>query len=277
MGKLTSVTLETDGARDFVCLPDGVRYILGTVSVLKLVSALVVDRVMRRRALDDFNRTGQAMVALDVDRMFEFLAPKPLRKSARVSPLIHPQEQAPLTSKEGTHMTPQQLLSTRIAHLENTIREMNSRVASGSRVDADLVRNLRQAAISLPDFGDQSKNKAFYGLGEPTVDTVQDEGWTPPADVTHPVGKSASNLKASADAAESILLKVAEASDKVEALSAAGRRFNASKAQADLHRIASDVHALLENADMAEGWVRNDLTKLAQQADRIHSLFAAAR
>jgi len=259
-------------------LPDGVKYILGTVSVLKLVASLVPDRIMKRRAIEEFNRTGQAMVALDVDELFQFLAPKPLRKSARVSPLIPSQRQAPLTSEKGTHMTPQQFLDTRIAHLENTIREMNSRVASGSEVTTALVRNLRQAAVSLPDFGDQSKNKAFYGLGEPTVDTMEDPGaWTPPADVTHPMGKSAAALNHNTKVAETILTKVAEASDKIDALLQAGRRFNASQAQADLHRVASDVHEILSNADMAEAWVGNDLTKLARRADRIHGLFAAAR
>jgi len=278
VSNLKTVTLQTDGLRDYVCLPDGVRYILGTVSVLKLVSALVTGNRMKRRALEEFNRTGQAVVTLDPDRLFELLAPRPLRKIASVSSFIPPHKQAPWVSKEGTQMSDIKILDTRIAHIENTIREMNSRVASGARLPSALHRNLRQAAMTLKDFGDQSKNDAFYNLGEPKVETLEDPGaWTPPADVTHPVGKSASSLKANSDKAEELLTKLAETSDKIESLKTAGRRFNASKAQADLHKLASDVHVLLNDADMAEAWVGNDLAKLARQVDRIHGLFAGAR
>lgn len=279
MSKLAPVTLETDGSRDFACLPNGVRYILGTTSVLRLVADLVPDRVMKRRALEEFNRTGRTLVVLDVEKMFQLLAPKPLRRSSVVSSLIRSQERDSLTSMEGKNMSDiAKILNTRLAHLENTVREMNARVASGNRVPAALHRNLHEAAISMPDYGDQSKNQAYYGLGEPKVDTMEDPGaWTPPAEVTHPLGKTAAALKANSDLAEKVLSDLAETSDKIDTLKTAGRRFNASKAQSDVHRLASQVHELLANADLAEGWVGTDLTKLAKQAAHIHGLFAKAR
>jgi len=173
-------------------------------------------------------------------------------------------------------MSVQRHLDLRLSYLERTVREMNSRVASGASVPSSWQRTLHQAAVSLPDFGDQSKNEAFYGLGEPEVDTME-EGWMPPAEVTHPVGKTAAVLKANSDLAEDILLKLAATSDKIDALRAAGRRFNASKAQSDLHKIASEVQDLLGNVDLAEPWVRNDLVVVAKKADRIHDLFASAQ
>jgi hypothetical protein len=155
---------------------------------------------------------------------------------------------------------------------------MNTRVASGASVSGSAHHALREAAVTLPDFGDQSKNKAFYGLGEPKVDTMEDpSAWTPPPAVTHPMGKSAAVLKANGDVAEEILVKLAATSDKVDALVAAGRHFNAAKAQFDLHKIATQVHDILSNVDLAESWVASDLAGVAKQASDIHDLFASAR
>lgn len=62
-----------------MALPTGERYLLGTMSVLRLVAALVPDRRMARRAIEEFNRSGQATVSLDPDEMLDLLTPKPRR------------------------------------------------------------------------------------------------------------------------------------------------------------------------------------------------------
>lgn len=275
MSKLVTVTLESDGQRDFVRLPTGERYNLGAVSVLKLVSALVPNRRNQRLTLDEYVRTGRAVALLDPDAMFALLAPKPVRRAAVGSSLIWAPDWALSTSMEGRNMDKRDL-ELRLSHIENAVREMTTRVASGHEVPASWYRNVHRASMSLTDFGDQSKNDTFYSLGEPKVDTVE-EKWVPPADVTHPTGKSAAALRSNSDLAESILVKVAETSDKVEALRVAGRRFNASKAQSDLHRLAAQVHDILSNVDLAEGWVQNDLNTIAKQATHTHDLFASAR
>lgn len=268
MSKRRTVTLETDGLRDFVRLPDGVRYVLGTMSVLRLVATLVSDRRMQRRAIEEFNRTGQATVVLDLNSLFDLLAPKPLR---RVASLLIPPHDRTSTHTEGTPMSDsKRLLDIRLSYIEHVIREMGSHVASGNRVPSELHRDVRKAAISLPDFGDQSKNKSFYGLGDPEVDTVEDGGWTPPTEVTHPVGKTASLIAKT-------LTKVAETSDKVDALESAGRRFNASKAQSDLHRIATEIHALLSDETLPASVVTEGVERLAAEADHIHGIFAPVR
>lgn len=278
MGKLVTVTLETDGVCDYVRLPTGERYNLGAVSVLRLVASLVTDRRRGRLAIENFNRSGKAVVPLDPEAMLAFLAPKPTRRAAFEDPLIPPLWWTPSTSMEGNNMSDsKRTLDLRLSHIEHAIREMNTRVASGGSVPRSWHDGLREAAVSLPDFGDQSKNKAFYGLGEPKVDTVEDGEWSPPKDVTHPMGKSAAVLNSNASLAEEILIKLADTSDKIDALQAAGRPFNAAKAQYDLHKIASEVHELLSNVDLAEPWVANDLAAVATKAANIHDLFASAR
>ena len=108
-------------------------------------------------------------------------------------------------------------------------------------------------------------------MGEPKLDTVEGEGWTPPADVTHPVGKTAS--RANEALAESILRKVAATSDKVDILKESGRRFNASRAQLDLHRIANQVQQVLAEGDLSDPTATQTLAEVAEQTDEIHNLF----
>lgn len=167
-------------------------------------------------------------------------------------------------------------LEQRIAFIEATVRELDN--TNRNEAPVDLFRKLHVAAVKLPTYKDQSKNETWYGLGEPKVDTIEDPSeWTPPAEVSHPMGKSAAVLNSNAALAEAILRKVAATSDKVDALQAAGRRFNAAKAQADLHKVASKVSALLAESDLADPSVGADLEKVASVADHIYGLFAKAR
>lgn len=192
MGNLVTVTIETDGHRDFVRFPSGERYIIGTTSVMKLVGSLVTGVRNQRLALERFCRDGEAVVTLDPDKMFEMLAPRPIRRANLVSPFMTPLKRHPSTGMEGTIMSnAKHILDHNLTNLEGTIRAMSARVASGDEVSPALIKSLREAAVHLTDFGDQTKNDAFYGLGAPKVDTVEDDGWTPPASVTHPGGKTA--------------------------------------------------------------------------------------
>jgi hypothetical protein len=232
---------------------------------------------MARKALDEFNKSGQAVVTLDLDRMFEFLAPRRVRWAGVAIPLM---PHANRTTTEGRNMTDVKAFDTHLSYIERHVAELDKRTAAKKEIPASLIQSFRQATITLPDFGDQSKNKAWYGLGEPKVDTVEDPGaYTPPPAVTHPLGKSASvrNLTANAEMAETILTQVAETSEKVDALEAAGRPFNAAKAREDLHKIACNCEAILQDADLAEPYVANDLGQIAKQAAHIHGLFASAR
>lgn len=273
--KLTTVTIETDGLRDFMRLPSGERYILGTVSIVKLLAASVPDTRLFRRAVSDFNRLGQAAVVLDVDRAFELLAPRRARWASVTIPLI-PSPEWTTFRTEGTKMSDVKAFDSRLSYVERHVTELEKRTASDMEIPESLLASFKNAAVHLPDFGDQSKNDAFYGLGAPKVDTVE-EGWEPPKEVTHPKMASVRTLRANAELAETILTQVAETTEKVDALAAAGRPFNAAKARADLHKIACDCAGILKDADLAQPYVANDLGELAKQANHIHGLFASAR
>jgi hypothetical protein len=280
-GKLTTVTIGTDGQVDYVELPTGCRYALGSMSILSLVSKLVPGQRNQRMALEAYNKEGQATVPLDVDRMFELLAPKRQTRLAG-SPLIPTLERKSASferesdaSEEPIMSDPKTVLAA-IDTLEMQVDYLGKLTAQGKENPA-VWTDMRElsAKINLPDFGDQSKNDAFNGLGEPKVDTVE-EGYTPPAEITNPKTANLEAFKGNTSVAETILTQVAETTDKIDALVTAGRKFNASKAQADLHQIASSVEEILTQTDLGSPWVGDALQKLAQQAEHIHGLFASA-
>jgi hypothetical protein len=102
-------------------------------------------------------------------------------------------------------------LELRLSYIERVLQELNSGTAAPEHLE-----RLRLAAVHLTDFGDQ--NNAFYGLGAPKVDTVED-GWKIPEAVSHP--KTAATNEAlkwgmiadACDAAGRELLKLANEVD----------------------------------------------------------------
>ena len=268
------VTIGTDGNIDYVETPDGVRYALGTTSVLQVVSKLVKGQRHRREALDLFNKQGEAGVLLDVDAMFAMLIPKRARWAA-TDPLIpDANRDAPL---RGDPMNPTfEQVKMRLAHIEKQVETLSK------GPNPEVLGNLQKAvaSISLPHPGDQGKNDAWYITAPPKVDTVEDPGaYTPPADVTHPLGKTASflALQGNMKMAEEILQHVAETDEKIDALVTAGRKFNASKARADLHGVVATLTNMMTQVDMAQPWVSDDLSKIAKRCDELHALFASAK
>lgn len=164
----------------------------------------------------------------------------------------------------------------RLACCEQQVAQLNQ--APTPEAQTALIEAV--ASISLPNFGDQSKNNAFNSMGQPKVDTVEDPGaYTPPANVTHPLGKSANfeTLQTNMALAEGIVEKVDQTDAKIDALVTAGRKFNASKARSDLHNITATLVAMLKQVDPAATWVTPELQKLDKQASEIHGLFAPAR
>ena len=273
MPQLKAVTLGTDGNIDYVETPDGVRYALGTTSVLQIVAKLVAGTRHRREALDLYNKEGQAVVVLDLDAMFDLLAPKRARWAATDSLIPDANREAP---PRGEPMNPKTAFENRLAFIEYQVATLNK--GPNRKAAYDLQKAV--ASISLPNFGDQSDNSSFMSLGQPKVDTVEDPGaYTPPPNVTHPLGKTASfaALQTNMNLAEEIVENVAETDAKIDALVTAGRKFNASKAQADLHSIIANLTGIMSQVDLAEPWVQDDLSKLANRAAEIHALFAPAK
>ena len=83
------------------------------------------------------------------------------------------------------------------------------------------------------------------------------------------------NLKANTKLAEDTLSQVEQTLSKVDALVTAGRKFNASRAKSDLHRVAADVNEIISHVDLAQPWVRKDLQGLADRSAHLFGLFPA--
>ncbi len=264
-----AVTISTDGQRDFVTTPDGVKHILGTVSVLQVVSKLAPPG-HARRVLDEFNTTGEVMVTLDLDRLFEMLAPK--RRRLLASPLISGSDR----TTKGTTMAAdadkglQDAIKNQIGTIERQIEVLNQKAketsgqpAADMKVEVGRLQDLIAWLKRPSPYGDQSDNSDAYGL----------KGVTPGGVKTASYETFAENMAL----AETVLGQVAETTEIVDKLASAGRRFNASKAQSDLHEITSKVAALLQDVDLAQPWVKRDLNSLAERAAHIHGLFAQAK
>lgn len=278
------VTIGTDGLRDYVELPDGLRLLLGPVSMASLVGTCGPTASAARKALDKFLEVGTAVVALDFDKLEALLAPRRLRAST--DSLIPQEERGTLAERasssrtEGMAMSQDQVLNHRISLVEQQVSQI-AKLASARMPTEKAVEGLRELAAGLHfyDPGDQAKNDAWYTPGG-KVDTVEDGKVNIPAEVMNPKmasEPSAEALSANANLAEDILNKLASTHEKVEALAAAGRKFNANAAKADLHKIASDVQTILTDMDLAVPYVKTDLDKLAKQANHIHHLFAQAK
>lgn len=70
--RVAMVTFGTDGFVDYVQVPDGQKFMLGPVSVLKLIMGLAPLRVARQ-ALRQFVDDKQVMLSVDLDRMWSML------------------------------------------------------------------------------------------------------------------------------------------------------------------------------------------------------------
>lgn len=79
MSKRTIVTFGTDGFRDFVVLPDGRTFNLGSVSVLSFVTELAMNGPIARRALDTFLKKKSGTLAVDMEKLQHLLKPRRAR------------------------------------------------------------------------------------------------------------------------------------------------------------------------------------------------------
>lgn len=107
------VFFSTDGLRDYVELPDGVKYILGTLSVARLIAPLAPSHEVRR-VCDAFNEGKRPRLWVDVDALWEALEVN-IRRSrwASLDPgppdlLIPAGNRTPGT--EGTNMADNQIM-----------------------------------------------------------------------------------------------------------------------------------------------------------------------
>ncbi len=260
MGRLL-VTLGTDGATDWVRTPDGYKFNLGPVSALNFVMGLA-PRGTAKRALNEFLTKQEVLFPVDEGAMWTLLAPHRARWSADASPSIPPLREKPQSARKGT-MTFSDDLNAIETHIEALKTAAATKKASNLASGVQHLIKLAQK-IKSPR---QSDNSIYYNLGAPVVHEVGDKT---AAGLSYDVYASNTEL------AQTILAKTEDTVKTIEKLASAGRKFNASRARADVRTITDKVAGIL-TTDLTQSWVKSDLTKLAARADQIHGLFANAK
>lgn len=182
------------------------------------------------------------MVPVDSVRMWEILAPRRSRLATE-GPFITQDH------REGTTMGIEQELDRLEAHL---------RVLDGKKRGASDFDTLRSLAI-LPSPGDYPR---FYGLPVPEGHSVE----------ASEVEDLAETHRSNASIADNILKKIEATADRIDQLVQAGKKFNAARARKDLYEVSSKVASITE-ANVVASWVREDLEKLASQAEKLNQLF----
>jgi hypothetical protein len=257
---LRLITVSTDGITSQVVLPDGQRYNLGAMPVARLVADLVPHRAQARMILDEYLRDGESSFTADLDRMEGLFAIRRVRWGS-ASSLIPLQFRLP--ERRGNAMADQDkaikdAISGQISEIERMISVIEQKAKDASKgslsanMMADDIANLRKLVKEIGKApSGQSLNNSFTA----SVDT----------------------LESNARVADEILDKVDTTRQIVDNLAAAGKPFSATAARTDLFRIASQVHHILTNADLAAPYIAKDLSVLAEQTDHIHGLFAGAK
>lgn len=237
---------------------------------------------------------------------------RPRAHGMSASFLMSGTDQTSVGSEGRQVMADAKTLIERLGRIEGVVTLLDKR-ASESLIAPKLHDELRGLVGGLHFYnpGDQSKNDAWNVSGTPKVDTadgnaplpasashgsalgIKVETATPPSSTPVNAPKMASdgtapaaslsetpsydNFKQNTMLAENIIETVETTDQKIDTLVTAGRKFNASKAKGDLYAVASRVTEILNNVDLAQPWVRNDLTALADKAKQIHGLFASAK
>lgn len=270
------VTLGTDGLRDYVELPDGVRYLLGTLSVTRLLGGLVSQFDMRR-VCDAFNEGKRPRVSVDLDALQEVLELNIHRSrwAGATSPLIPAGNRTPKHG-EGRNMAANETVKDEgrralIATTLTAIEQHVAAVAAAKKASAEDCEKLRALTATLST---EPVEAPVAAEAAPAAQAA------PPAPVDMPKAagmKSASfeNLETNTATIEQTLALVQATDTKIEKLVAAGKQFNHVAARRDLQKIASRVEDIVASVDLAYAWVNEDLSALAKQAEDIHNLFPA--
>jgi len=255
MAGRTLVTVGSNGVTDWVKTPDGQSFNLGPVSVLRFISKLV-GRSQAKRALDTFLASGETMLSVDEDLMWAILTPRRAIFTAHVSPSMAPQDRKGETM--STIVDDLTAIETHIAALNEAASKKASNLSSGVEILFKMANKIKSP--------NQSKNQTYYNLGAPDVYEVGDKT----------AGLSFDVFQANTDLANTIIAKSEETVEKIQKLAKAGRKFNASKAVADVRAVSTKVANILA-VDLTAPWVRGDLDKLASRAEQLAGLFANAK
>lgn len=254
MGRLL-VTLGTDGTTDWVRTPDGLKFNLGPVSALKFVLGLA-PKGTAKRALNEFLTQKEVLFPVDEGAMWTLLAPHRARWSADVSSSIAPLREEPAARNHMAFSDDLKAIENHIANLKAASAKKATNLSSGV-----------QHLIKLADAIKSPRQSSYYGVETPEVREAMSEKAS---------GLSYDVYASNTELAQKILAKTDETVKTIDKLVTAGRKFNASRARADVRTITDKVAGIL-TTDITQSWVKSDLTKLAAHADQIHELFATAK
>lgn len=312
MSKRTLVTYGTDGFRDFVNLPDGRSFNLGSLSVLNLVAGLARSVKEARRSLDTFLEKRESTLAVDLDGLFTLLEPKRARWAGIENPLIEP---------SGKDFEMLSLINTRLASLRENAAMGSEKTAA---IDVDMLEELEVYLDNEPRLQAQRRKVlkeilasemdaktlqgAWYDWVQAGAKAYVKEFDADPKSfssdlIMHLAGKLANQTAKSLKNGEFAHLKSANEIDildetaktaseeealvnegiahavlaKVETtlkvLSASSNK-HASLGKADLHRISSELTSLLDAKDLSDPTVRASLLDLTKKADHVLAFFA---
>lgn len=163
-------------------------------------------------------------------------------------------------------------ISDDLTAIERHIQALNEAASKKAANLPEGVAHLAKLAgkIKSPN---QSDNSTYYNLGAPKVHEVGDKAASTETSVS---GLSFDTMVANQEIANGILAKAASTVQTIDKLAAAGRRFNASQAKADVKAVTTKASGIM-TTDLTQSWVKGDLDKLAARMDTIHGLFANAK
>lgn len=270
------VSVGTDGVTDWVKTPDGQRFNLGPVSVLRFVTKLSRGQNHTRRTLDRFLKEGEVLLSVDEGAMWELVKPQ----RARWAKNTEGSHGFPYGSVLETVTAPDQprLAMNIFENLDRTEKVVSylDKLASAGKTDPKAFEYLKKEAgkIQSPN---QSNNSTYYGLGEPDVHEVTDAAPKP-----HTVAAAAENLtydvyETNMKLARQILDLSQETVATIDRKVAAGKKFNASRAKGDVHALTSKVASICETTTLTEDWVVADLQKLASRSKSLLRLFTGSK
>lgn len=136
MGQRALVTFGTDGFVDYLQMPDGGRFSLGPVSVLRMITGLAKGR-RAKQALDEFLAAKHVLLAVDVERMWSLLPFRRARFSSANS-LMRPAFRAAMRSDPLTEHV--ELAEKIVAKVASTGARIDRLERDGKRFDADRAR-----------------------------------------------------------------------------------------------------------------------------------------
>jgi hypothetical protein len=232
------VTIGSDGATNWVKLPDGQRFNLGPISILSFATQLSSGSTAKK-ALQQFTSSGEALISVDEEKMWDMLAPRPPRLATEGPFIYHDRRD----TMSGIH----QQLDALKGHLHSLGQK------DGSPEPQDIAMLKRLATLPSP-----AKYPEFYGLSS---------GRTASENLD-----LAETYRDNSELAEKVLDLVASTADRIDQLVEEGKKFNAARARQDLYEVSTKVASIV-GSEVIASWVQEDLRVLEKRALKIHQLF----